>query len=159
MPTGPSGKFDPGGCAGNTASGNPRIYPPTCQWKLYAAQSFDLVNAEAGRGASGRRTVLTKTPMHIGDICNLGIFCVDPNSNRHLLDFISETVDPTTGYAHIAYADDNTVKKLRVANQVSGPSIIGRRYETASRDGPAPFHDLIQTRPWPKSWSSTTFRV
>jgi hypothetical protein len=57
--------------------------------------------------------------MHVGDICNLGIFCVDPNSNRNLLDFISETVDPH-GCAHIAYADDNTVNKLRVANQASG---------------------------------------
>jgi hypothetical protein len=63
--------------------------------------------------------------MHIGDICNLGIACIDPNSNRNLLDYISETVDPTTGFAHIAYADDNTVNKLRVANQTSGPSILG----------------------------------
>jgi hypothetical protein len=62
--------------------------------------------------------------MHVGDICNLGIFCVDPTSNRNLLDFISETVDPTTGYAHIAYADDNTVNKLRVANQTSGARIL-----------------------------------
>jgi hypothetical protein len=42
-----------------------------------------------------------------------------------LLDFISETVDPTTGFAHIAYADDNTVNKLRAANQVSGSTILG----------------------------------
>jgi hypothetical protein len=62
--------------------------------------------------------------MHVGDICNLGIFCVDPTSNRNLLDFISETIDPTTGYAHIAYADDNKVKKLRAANQVSGPAVL-----------------------------------
>jgi hypothetical protein len=57
--------------------------------------------------------------MHIGDICNLGIFCVAPSSNRNLLDFIMETVDPQ-GCAHIAYADDNTVKMLRAANQTSG---------------------------------------
>ncbi len=69
---------------------------------------------------------LTTTPMHVGDICNLGIFCVSPASNRNLLHFISETVDPTTGYAHIAYADDNTVNKLRVANQTSGPSVLQR---------------------------------
>jgi hypothetical protein len=35
-------------------------------------------------------------------------------------------VDSTTGFAHIAYADDNTVNKLRVANQVSGSNILGR---------------------------------
>ena len=63
--------------------------------------------------------------MHVGDICNLGIFCVDPTSNRNLLDFLSETVDPTTGLAHIAYADDNQVNKLRVANQTSGLGILG----------------------------------
>jgi hypothetical protein len=64
--------------------------------------------------------------MHVGDSCNLGIFCVSPASNRYLLDFISETVDPTTGFAHITYADDNKVNQLRVANQVSGPNILGR---------------------------------
>jgi hypothetical protein len=63
--------------------------------------------------------------MRVGDICNLGIFCVDPNSNRNPLDFNSETVAPAAGLAHIAYADDNTVDELRVANQVSGPSILG----------------------------------
>jgi hypothetical protein len=43
----------------------------------------------------------------------------------NLLDYISETVDPTTGFAHIAYADDKTVNKLRVANQTAGPTILG----------------------------------
>ncbi len=57
--------------------------------------------------------------MQIGDICNLGIACLAPTSNRHVLDFITETLDPQ-GCAHIAYADDNTVNKLRVANQTSG---------------------------------------
>jgi hypothetical protein len=28
--------------------------------------------------------------------------------------------------AHVAYADDNTVNKLRVANQTSGPCIVKR---------------------------------
>jgi hypothetical protein len=32
-------------------------------------------------------------------------------------------VDPTTGFAHVAYADDNWVNKLRVANQTSGSTI------------------------------------
>jgi hypothetical protein len=57
--------------------------------------------------------------MHVGDICNLGIFCVAPASNRNLLDFITEALD-TKGCAHIAFADDNTVNKLRAANQISG---------------------------------------
>ena len=119
-PTDPLGKFDPGGCAG-PGNGNPTTYPPTCSWNLYAGQSLNLTAGPAK--ASWTRTAVTTTPMHVGDICNLGIFCVDPNSNRNLLDYISETMDPTTGFAHIAYADDNTVNKLRVANQVSGSKI------------------------------------
>jgi hypothetical protein len=64
------------------------------------------------------QNVSGKVPMHVGDICNLGIACVPGLSNRNLLDFIQEVIDPTTGCAHIAYADDNRVQKLRMANQV-----------------------------------------
>jgi hypothetical protein len=120
VPTDPLGKFDPGGCAG-PVNGNPPTYPPTCSWNLLAGQSLNL-SVAPGREV-WTRTAVTTTPMHVGDICNLGIFCVDPNSNRNLLDFISETVDPTTGFAHIAYADDNTVNKLRAANQTGGTGI------------------------------------
>lgn len=124
VPTDSFGKADPGGCAGpGPANGNPTTYPPICRWNLYAAQSLNL-----GAGVSGATwavTPITTTPMHVGDICNLGIFCVDPNSNRNLLDFIQETLDPS-GCAHIAYPDDNTVNKLRAANQTSGPCIIAQ---------------------------------
>ena len=122
-PTDPLGKFDPGGCAGpGPGNGDPTFYPPTCSWQLYTGQSLDLTNPVGT--ATFATSAATSTPMHVGDICNLGIFCVAPASNRNLLDFISETVDPTTGYAHIAYADDNTVNKLRVANQASGAAIL-----------------------------------
>ena len=121
-PTGPAGKLDPGGCAG-PVTGNPSFYPPTCEWNLYAGQSLDLTADPTKTLWTNSR--LTTAPMHVGDICNLGIFCVDPNSNRNLLDFISETVDPKTGFVHIAYPDDNaSPNKLRAANQVNGPSII-----------------------------------
>jgi hypothetical protein len=119
-PTDPLGKFDPGGCAG-PGNGNPTFYPAVCKWNLVAGQSLDLTHAQP----TWTRTAVTTVPMHVGDICNLGIFCVDPTSNRNLLDYISETVDPTTGFAHIAYADDNQVKRLRVANQVAGSPIVG----------------------------------
>jgi hypothetical protein len=123
-PTDPLGKFDPGGCAGpGPANGNPTFYPPTCSWNLYEAQSLNLPSGTSG--ATWAQSQLTTSPMHVGDICNLGIFCVAPASNRNHLDFISETIDPTTGCSHIAYADDNLVKMLRVANQVSGPNVLG----------------------------------
>jgi hypothetical protein len=121
-PTDPLGKFQPGGCAGPSATGNPSTYPPTCNWNLYAGQSLNLTASPPQ--AIWTSGAVTATPMHVGDICNLGIFCVAPASNRNLLDFISETVDPTTGDAHIAYADDNTVNMLRAANQTSGPVIL-----------------------------------
>ena len=101
------------------------IYPPPCNWNLYGAQSLNLTLSPAK--ATWTATQITTTPMHIGDICNLGIFCVAPSSNRNLLDFISETVDPK-GCAHIAYADDNTVNKLRAANQTSGTCLIGKNH-------------------------------
>jgi hypothetical protein len=121
-PTDALGKFLPGGCAGPD-NGNPSFYPPACSWNLYAGQSLNLTSPTGI--ATWTTSAVTTTPVHVGDICNLGIFCVDPNSDRDLLDFNSEVVDPTTGFAHIAYADDNTVDKLRVANQVSGSKILG----------------------------------
>jgi hypothetical protein len=117
VPTDTNGKFLPGGCAG-PGNGNPPTYPPTCNWNLVAGQSVNLTLSPAQ--AAFTRTQVTTTPMHVGDICNLGIFCVDPTSNRNLLDFNMETIDPKTGCAHIAFADDNTVNMLRVANQISG---------------------------------------
>jgi hypothetical protein len=116
-PTDAAGKFLPGGCAG-PGTGNPPTYPPACDWNLFAGQSVNLTRPPAK--ATFTTTQVTSTPMHVGDICNLGIFCVDPTSNRNLLDFNSETIDPTTGCAHIAFADDNTINMLRVANQASG---------------------------------------
>jgi hypothetical protein len=77
--------------------------------------------------------------MHIGDICNLGIACVPTVSNRHLADFNMEALDPQ-GCAHIAYADDNQVNKLRAANQTSSciPNSGGRVCHEG--DGSGTFH-------------------
>jgi len=116
LPTDAFGKANPGGCAG-PGNGNPATYPPPCKWNLYAVQSLNLTSSPAT--ATWTPTQITTTPMHIGDICNLGIACVAPSSNRNLLDFISEALDPQ-GCAHVAYSDDNLVNKLRAANQTSG---------------------------------------
>jgi hypothetical protein len=117
LPTDALGKALPGGCAGPDAIGNPPTYPPACPWNLYAGQSLNLANGTSA--ATWAVSQITTTPMHVGDICNLGIFCVAPASNRNLLDFIQEALD-AKGCAHIAYADDNTLNRLRVANQTSG---------------------------------------
>jgi hypothetical protein len=117
LPTDALGKAMPGGCGGPDAPGNPPTYPAACKWNLYAGQSLNLTAGVST--AKWAISQITTTPMHIGDICNLGIFCVAPASDRNLLDFIQEALD-NKGCAHIAYSDDNTVDKLRVANQVSG---------------------------------------
>jgi len=114
-PTDALGKFLPGGCA---SSQTVAYGVGPCPWNLYAAQSLNLQAGPSGpSGAIWAVTQITSTPMHIGDICNLGIACIGrAGSNRHLLDFNMSALDPQ-GCNHIAYADDNTVNKLRVANQ------------------------------------------
>ncbi len=132
VPTSPLGKFMPGGCAGGTTN-----FPARCHWNLETSQSLNLNNTPAT--ATFTKVQATSTPMHYGDICNLGIACPPTTPDaRHLLDFNQETVDPTTGCAHIVYADDNAGSTygdpaapspfgnhLVSANQVDGPSIIG----------------------------------
>jgi hypothetical protein len=98
--------------------------PAGVQLEPFAAQSVNLNLGPAG--ATWAVTQITTTPMHIGDICNLGIFCLAPSSNRNLLDFIQEDLDQK-GCAHIAYADDNTVNLLRAANQSSGTCILTKK--------------------------------
>ena len=91
----------------------------TNQWFLWAGQSLDLGNASP----TWARTRITASPMHVGDICNLGIACPPNFSNRNLADFIMETVDPQ-GCAHIAYADDQTTHEVDSADQVSGSCVL-----------------------------------
>jgi hypothetical protein len=143
-PTDGFGKFLPLGCAGPGTNGPntpPSNYPARCHWQLVTAQTLTLpVNGSSS--SSWSVVQATTVPMHYGDICNLGIACA-PGANgapnpRHLLDFNMETVDPTTGCAHIAYADDNAGatygdpqnpspngNHMVSADQTSGPSIIG----------------------------------
>jgi hypothetical protein len=109
VPTAANGKDWPGMCFPTAACTN------TNEWFLWAGQSLNLGSANP----TWTTTQITPQPMHVGDICNLGIACVAPSSNRHLLDFISEDLDPQ-GCAHIAFADDNLVNLLRAANQTAG---------------------------------------
>jgi hypothetical protein len=87
-------------------------------WDLWAGQTADLATSDPStvHFATGQ---ITSTPMHVGDICNLGIACVPNVSNRNLLDFISVAIDPV-GCAHIAFADDNKINRLLVANEIVG---------------------------------------
>ncbi len=144
VPTGALGlgKFDPLGCDRDDGPAPPPTYPARCQWNLMAAQSLDLASTTPAT-AVWTNVQLTSAPMHYGDICNLGIACAQQigpvvRDPRHLLDFNQETIDPTNGCAHIAYADDNAGSNyglpgnnspygdhLVSANQTDGPSVIG----------------------------------
>jgi len=89
----------------------------TDKWYLYAAQTQNLF------ASSPTWTVdqITPGPMHVGDICVLGIFCLASGGNRDLLDFIDVSIDKA-GFAHIAYTDDfsKNTEGIYAANQVSG---------------------------------------
>jgi hypothetical protein len=142
------GKFDPLGCDGgdNATNTDPLpTYPPRCDWNLFVGQSLNLASTTSNPLlASWSNAQATSVPMHFGDICNLGIACaqqappVVPRDPRHLLDFNMETVDPTTGCAHIIYADDNSGSvygdssnlspnggHMVTANQTRGQNILG----------------------------------
>jgi hypothetical protein len=105
----------------NGAPGDSRV--PAWRWRYGRHQRGD-----PGAAGAGGPVVLD---VHLGALARrlrlagIDAACVAPVSNRNLLDFISETVDPTTGCAHVAYADDNQVNMLRVANQDSGANILG----------------------------------
>ena len=56
---------------------------------------------------------MTTIPNHHGGICLQGILCgVGPgSSDRSLLDFFEVVINPVTGLAGIAYADNNRLGK------------------------------------------------
>src|SRR5262249_46838931 len=72
---------------------------------------------------------VTPQPMHLGDVCTLGIFCIDDTTglglvgtNRDLLDFIDISIGKD-GFAHASYTDDDLTPGIWSANQTSGSSV------------------------------------
>jgi hypothetical protein len=103
----PYGKPSPGGGA-------------DAKWYLFTAQSADV----DGGSPTWTQTQVTPDPIHVGDVCTLGIFCVSPDSNRDLLDFIDLAVDPA-GMAHVAFTQDTpTANGIYAANQTGGDSVF-----------------------------------
>ncbi|MFL5896101.1 MAG: sialidase family protein [Thermoleophilaceae bacterium] len=102
----PYGKPAPGGGAG-------------ADWYLFAGQSLDVKSGHP----HWIQTKVTPDPIHTGDVCTLGIFCVFPNSDRDLLDFIDVTVD-RTGIAHVAFTQDTDKSNgIYAANQTGGDRV------------------------------------
>lgn len=103
----PYGKPSPGGGAG-------------ASWYLYSSQSLNLLSSAHPTWAV---TKITPAAIHVGDVCTLGIFCVDPNSNRDLLDFIDGAVD-RGGLLHVSFTQDTAKNNgIYVANQTSGSTV------------------------------------
>ena len=105
----PYGKPSPGGGAG-------------ASWYTFTAQSLD----ENTGTPHWTQTKVTPEPIHVGDVCTLGIFCVFPNSDRDLLDFIDIAVDPQ-GAAHVAFTQDTDKSNgIYAANQTAGKRVYKR---------------------------------
>ncbi|MGH2866906.1 MAG: hypothetical protein ACRDNK_04970 [Solirubrobacteraceae bacterium] len=104
----PYGKPAPGGGAG-------------ASWYVYAAQSLNLLSGHPTWAV----TRVTPQPMHVGDVCTLGLFCtVFPSANRNLLDFIDAALDKA-GRTHISFTQDTTPQNsgIYVANQTGGTTV------------------------------------
>ena len=108
----PYGKPMPGGGSGAV-------------WYLYMAQSLNLQSGSPSWSVER----VTQQPMHLGDVCTLGIFCIDDTTgiglvgtNRDLLDFIDLTIGKD-GFAHASYTDDDLTPGIWSANQTSGSSV------------------------------------
>jgi hypothetical protein len=121
----PYGKQAPGG--GTTPIGS-----ENAGWRVYMAQTLNLRASKP----VWRAQQITDEPMHVGDICTLGLSCLafEPlGADRNLLDFIDVAVD-AQGLAHIIYTDDNKNPGIQAANQVAGdrviaPSVLARRFK------------------------------
>jgi hypothetical protein len=112
VPTMPYGKAQPAG-------------DQSAIWDLWVSQTMNI------RAANPKWTAvrLSPRPMHVGDVCVLGIFCTafEPmGANRNLLDFIDAAYDPQ-GRVHISYTDDLDLNCICVANQTAGPDLIAGR--------------------------------
>jgi hypothetical protein len=126
IPTTAYGKPLPGGGEGGV-------------WYLYVAQSLNLTSGNPTWSVVRP----TDTPIHIGDVCTLGIFCIDDTTgiglvgtNRSLLDFIDISVDQG-GLAHAAYTDDNASAGIWSANQTTGQSVYTPTVKPTSPAGGA----------------------
>jgi hypothetical protein len=91
-------------------------------WNAFVSES---VNLRTKKPTFSEAKVSPK-PMHVGDVCTLGLFCAAvPGTDRSLLDFIDVQVDPS-GHAHIVYADNHNYKNggaTVAGNQTSGPNL------------------------------------
>jgi hypothetical protein len=108
-------------------NGVPSDTATTTTWTPHFAQVTDAASAHP----AVVQQAVTTIPNHRGGICLEGILCgVGPGSgDRSLLDFFQVQINPVTGMAGIAYADNGgragkNVGEVVFAQQTAGPSAL-----------------------------------
>jgi hypothetical protein len=123
-----SGKYEPDcspdvrdpGNKGTRFLGKPCELPPAAAWYLYLAQSLNAASA----APTFSQQQLRADPVHKGDICTLGIFCLD-NDNRDLGDVNDIKID-SFGGAQVAYTYETPIgsrTEIDFQCQQSGPGL------------------------------------
>ena len=109
---------DPGG-KGVRFLGKPCEMPADATWRLFLAQSLDLTSPHRHL-----QHVTLRRRVHTGDICTLGIFCLD-DDNRDLADVNDVKIDRTGG-AQVAYTWETargTRTEIDFQCQAGGPGL------------------------------------
>lgn len=100
--------------------GKPCMLPDNTPWYLYFAQTLNGT-AETPSFATQK---LRADAVHYGDICTLGIFCLD-NDNRDLADVNDIKIDATGGFqaAYTWEAQDSSRNEIVFQCQTGGPGL------------------------------------
>jgi hypothetical protein len=111
-----------------TDTGTPSSTDAAVTWVPHFAQ---ITAADTKSPVIVGQQTLTTLPNHHGGICLQGILCgIGPgSSDRSLLDFFELAINPVTGLAEIAYADNGgrsgaNSGEVVFAKQTSGPSAL-----------------------------------
>lgn len=108
------------GSQGVRYPGKPCELPATAPWYLHLAQSLNATS----RSPSFADVLLRPDAVHTGDICTLGIFCLD-GDDRDLADTNDVRID-STGGAQVAYTyevPDRSRKEIDFQCQAGGPGL------------------------------------
>jgi hypothetical protein len=114
--------------------GKPCMLPADTPWYLYQATSLNATSA----GASFVTQKMRPDPVHVGDICTLGIFCLD-GDNRDLADVNDIKIDATGGM-QLAYtweAADRSRNEIVFQCQTGGPGLYANVAVTSCQSGAA----------------------
>jgi hypothetical protein len=109
----------PGEAHGVRFLGKPCQLPDNARWYIYVAQTLDGTSPHP----TWSQQRLRQDPMHYGDICTLGIFCL-PGDNRDLADVNDIKIDPSGGF-QVAYTWESKAKRNQIIFQcqTGGPGL------------------------------------